>query len=616
VHAAHRFLRDYPDGQLYADLHGYTAGQSPTEPGEVLEVFLKRLGVSAEETPATIEDRSGLLRQLLASRRVLMVLDNAATEEQVRPLMPGAGGSLVLVTSRSVLAGLEVDERIDLDVLAGVEATALLAELIGPERAAAAPQAVAQVAEWCGRLPLALRIAGQLLASRPAWPVAKLAQMLAGERDRLAQLKAGDLQVRAALEVSYAQLADDDARLFRLLGLHPGPDFDVAAAASLAGIEQEAAVQVLDRLATVHLVIEDASGRFGMHDLLRLFARSTCQETDDQASRDAAEARLVRHYTDLADALGSCIDPRLRTAAEQEGMRLPSIREALALFEAERPNLLATLGLASQRGWNEQVVQFSASMGNPLELLHHLDDRLTIAEAQLAAARRAKDTPAEGPALGNLGEAYRGLGRFEEAIGCFQDALAIFRETGDRNSVAMTLNNLGLAYQALQRFEEAIGCLQDALPIRQEVGDQRGEGRTLNNLGIVYKDLRRFEEAIGCYQQDIAICRETGDRYGEGQTFGNLGAAYQELQRFDEAIGCYQDALAIFREVGYRYGEGSILVGLGNVYQQLRQSVRAAACWQDAAAVLRDAGGHEVAELLEQQAANARSRRRRWRRRS
>ena len=207
-----------------------------------------------------MEERSGLLRQLLASRRVLMVLDNAGTEAQVRPLLPGAGGSLVLVTSRSVLPGLEVDERIDLDVLPDDEATALLAGLIGTERAAAEPGAVAQVAGWCGRLPLALRIAGQLLAAHPAWPVAKLAGMLAGERDRLEQLAAGDLQVRAAFEVSYRQLADGDARLFRLLGLHPGPDFDVVAAASLAGIEAEAAGLVLDRLVLAHLVTEDGVG--------------------------------------------------------------------------------------------------------------------------------------------------------------------------------------------------------------------------------------------------------------------------------------------------------------------------------------------------------------------
>ena len=300
VHAAHQLLGEFPDGHLYADLRGYTEGQDPAEPGEVLQVFLRRLGIPAEEVPAGVEERSGLLRQLLASRRVLMVLDNARTEAQVRPLLPGAGGSLVLVTSRSVLVGLEVDERISLDVLPEGEAAAMLAGAIGPDRAAAEPQAAGEVARLCGRLPLALRIAGQLLAAHPAWPVARLAQMLADEQGRLARLGAGDVQVRAAFGVSYEQLAEDDARLFRLLGLHPGPDFTADSAAPLAGTGPEAAGPVLERLAEAHLVNEDASGRFGMHDLLRLFARVTCQEADSPADREAAESRLVSYYAVLA----------------------------------------------------------------------------------------------------------------------------------------------------------------------------------------------------------------------------------------------------------------------------------------------------------------------------
>jgi tetratricopeptide (TPR) repeat protein len=467
-----------------------------------------------------------------------MLLDNARSEAQVRQLLPGAGGTLVIVTSRSVLPGLEVDERIGLDVLATDEATALLAGLIGTERAAAEPGAVNQVRDWCGCLPLALRIAGQLLAAHPAWPVARLAGMLADERDRLGQLSAGDLQVQAAFAVSYRRLAAGDARLFRLLGLHPGPDFDTAAAARLAGIDPGVAGAVLDRLVLASLVTEDAAGRFGMHDLLRLFARGTCLEADDPAARDAAEARLVGYYAELAGFLDSCLDPRLRPAAEkaaeESGGSLPSPREALAMFEAGRLSLLAAVGLAAERGWDEQVGRLSEGMGDSLRLLRYLGDLLAVWEAALVAARRAGDTAAEGRALANLGMAYRELRRFEEAIGCHQDALAIFRETGDRYS----------------------------------------EGRTLNNLGVAYRQLRRFEEAITCYEQDIAICRETGDRYGEGET----------------------------------------LINLGNVHEDMRQPNRAAACWRDAAAAMRDAGDDGEATRLEQLAASARSRRRRWRR--
>ena len=658
VHAAHRLLSEFPDGQLYADLRGYTAGQVAAEPHEVLEMFMRRLGVPAEEIPAGTEERSGLLRQLLASRRVLMVLDNAATEAQVRPLLPGAGGSLVLVTSRSVLPGLEVNERISLDVLAEDEATALLAGLIGPERAAAEPDAIAQVAGLCGRLPLAVRIAGQLLAAHPAWPVARLAQMLADERDRIGQLSAGDLQVRATFTVSYRQLDDGDARMFRLLGLHPGPDLDAEAAASLAGIHPDAAEPVLDRLVLVHLVTEDAPGRFGIHDLLRLFARGTCQEVDDQAVRDAAEARLVRYYADLATFLDACIDPQRRPAlaeaAEQAGGSLPSPREALAMFESERRSLLAALGLAAERGWDRQVLQLSETMGDSLTLLRHLDDLLTVREAALAAVYHAGDTSAEGRALNNLGSAYQELRRFDEAVTRYQEALPIFqqirdrhgegqalnnlgaayqelrrfkeaadsyqealvikRETGDRHGEGQTLGNLGNAYHELRRFRQAVTCHQDALEIFRETGDRHGEGQALNNLGNAYQELRRFDEAVTRYQDALGIFRETGDRYREGQALNNLGNAYQELRRFEEAVDSYQEALAIYRESGDRHGEGQTLNNLGIAHQELRQSDRAAISWRDAAAAMHDAGEPEEAARLEQQAANARPRRRRWRR--
>jgi tetratricopeptide (TPR) repeat protein len=515
VHAAHRLLAGFPDGHLYADLRGYTAGQDPAEPDEVLQVFLRRLGVTADEVPAGLEERSGLLRQVLAGRRVLMVLDNARTEAQVRPLLPGAGGSLVLVTSRSVLPGLEVDERVSLDTLPPGEAEAMLAQVIGKARAGAEPEAVAEVARLCGRLPLALRIAGQLLAAHSAWPVARLARELAGEQERLARLGAGDLQVRSAFEVSYAQLPQDDARLFRLLGLHPGPDFDAGSAAALAGTAGGEAAAVLDRLVGAYLVTEDASGRFTMHDLLRLYARATCRETDTPADREAAETRLVSHYVDLAGFLDSCVDPLLRPAAEQAaeqaGQALPSMRQALGVFQASRPGLLAALALAAQRGWDQQVGRLSDSMTGSLSVLRYLDDLLTVHEAALAAARRAEDRAAEGAALNNLGIAYRQLRRFEEAVDCHQQDIAICRETGDKHGEGQALNSLGNAYQAMRRFEEAVDCHQQALAIRRETGDKHGEGRTLNNLGLTYQAMRQPDRAAACWREAAAAMREADD---------------------------------------------------------------------------------------------------------
>jgi tetratricopeptide (TPR) repeat protein len=598
VHAAHQLLGEFPDGHLYADLRGHSGSQDPTEPGEVLEVFLRSLGVRAEEIPAGLEERSGLLRQVLASRRVLMVLDNARTEAQVRPLLPGAGTSVVLVTSRSVLPGLEADERIGLDVLAEDEAVAMLAGL-GGHRAAADPTAVAEVARLCGRLPLALRLAGQLLATHPTWPVVRLVRLLGSERDRLARFGEGDLQVRAAFEVSYQQLAEEDARLFRMLGLHPGPDFTATAAAALAGAEGEAAESALGRLADAHLVAEDAAGRFALHDLLRLFARAACEQADTPADRDAAETRLVRHYENLAAFLDSCVDPKLRTAAEQDGKPLSSMRQALAVFQAERPALLAALDLATQRGGDEEIRRLSASMGRILTILRYLDDLIIVREAALAAARHVGDTRAEGRALSNLGEAYRELRRFKEAITSYQHALVIFRALDDRGAEGLALNNLGIAYQELRRFEEAITSYQRALVIFREVGDRHEEGLALNSLGIAHRELRRFEEAVAGYQDALVIFRDAGDRHGEAQALANLGSGYRELRRFEEAITSYQQALAIRREVGDRYGEGRTLDNLGDAYGELQRSQEAVISYQQALVIFREVGDrHEEGQTL------------------
>ena len=617
VHAAHRLRPRFPDGQLYADLRGCTEDQAPPEPGGVLGMFLRCLGVSAPEMPAGTEERSGLLRRLLASRRVLMLLDDAAAEAQVRPLLPGAGASLVLITSRSMLPGLAiVDERIGLDVLGAEQAEALLTGLIGNERAAAEPEAMARVRESCGRLPLALRIAGRVLAARPDWPVAWLAGLLDDERDRLAPLPAGNTQVRAAVEVSCRQLADADARLFRLLGLLPGPDFVVPAAASLSGLGLAAAGPMLDRLALASLVTEDAAGRFGMHDLLRVLARQMCHEADDQSVRDAAEARLVGHYAEVADLLDACLDQELLPEAAQvpgqAGGSLPAPGEALAVFETERPGLLAAVGLAERRGWDQQVWRLCDSMGRPLERLCYLDDVLTVQEAALAAVRRAGITPAaEGSTLGNLGSAYLELRRFEEAIACFRDALAVFRHVGDRRAEAVTLDGLGSAYAGSRRFEEAAGCFRDALAIFREIGDWHREGLTLTNLGVAYGGLRRFEEEISCCRHALAIHRETGGPHDLGLPLRNLGLAYYNVGRLEEAIACDRDAVAFYREAGDGYGEGLTLTNLGAAYHKLGRLEEAVACYQDAASVLRDAGDHEQAAHLEQAAANTQAQRRR-----
>jgi tetratricopeptide (TPR) repeat protein len=412
--------------------------------------------------------------------------------------------------------------------------------------------------------------------------------------------------------VSYHQLTDPDQRLFRLLGLHPGPDFDAPVAASLADMDLAATTAALDRLADAHLATEDASGRFTLHDLLRLFARQTCQDSDGPAVRDAAQARLIGHYVELARYLDACRDARQRPAraqaAAQAGESLPSPREALTTFQAEMPNLMAALRLAVQQGWHEKVWQLSAWMQDALSLLHDLDDLLIVSEAALVAARAAKNRAAEDSALNNLGLAYQELGRLEEAIACYEQDLAICREAGDRGSERQTLSNLGIAYKELGRSEEAVTSFLDALAICRETGDRIDEGMALNNLGIAYEEPGRLEEAVACFLDALAIRRETSDRLGEGQTLNNLGNAYMKLGRLEEAVTSFLEALPIRRETGDRYREGLTLGNLGIAYEKLGQLDQAAAAWQDGAQAMRDVGDHEEATRLDLWAADARSR--------
>jgi tetratricopeptide (TPR) repeat protein/transcriptional regulator with XRE-family HTH domain len=602
VHAAHRMLAHFPDGQLFADLRGYSAGQVPAEAPEILDMFLRRLGVDSAELPASIDERSGMLRDKLASRRVLMVLDNVATESQVRALLPGGGLSLVVITSRGSLAGLEGVQRIALDVLPAGQATVLLASLIGRKRAEAEPDTLRQIGDFCGFLPLALQIVGQNLAARPSWTVARLARMLTDEQNRLEALTAGDREVRSAFMVSYRQLPETDARMFRLLGLHPGPDFDVAAAARLTGINTATAELVLDRLALAHLVTENTSARFGIHDLLRLCARQICKAEESQASRDSALRRLFSHFSQLARSVDASLrlqqQPAKADMAKQAAPFLRPGQKALVIFEIERRNLLPILQLAAGQGWHEQVLQLSESMADPLMMLRQQDDLLRLSEIALSAARKTRNTAATTMALRWRGTAYAGLRRFNEAIACFQDALGICQETGDRNGEGRILNNLGSAHQELGQFENAIAWYDDALAICKETGDRLGQGRTLSNLGLAHSELRHFDRAITCHQEALAIRQKAGDRLGQGRTLSNLGLAHSGMGCFDRAITCHQEALAIFRENGDKYAEGHVLANLGLAYSGWRQFPQAIAYYQDALARFREIGDYHEEGLV------------------
>ena len=585
IHAAHKLLDAFPDGHLYADLRGYTEGQKAAEPGEVLAVFLRYLKVSADELPIDLEQRSGLFRQLLSSRRMIVILDNVATEEQVRPLLPGAGSSTVLITSRGTLAGLELDERINLDIFSAEQAVELLTRLVGQKRAEADPDAVLRIATLCGRLPLALRLAGQLLEAHRGWQIARLARLLSNEQRRLDTLAVGDRQIRSAFMVSYRHLRQLDSRVFRRLGLFPGQDFDSPVAVALADVDRDAAEQALDRLALAQLVISDADERFRMHDLLRLFAREVCLAEDDETARDEAFRRLVYHFQALSTFLNSCIDPEhrpfLEKFARQAGVTLPTLRQAVTAFETELQNILAVLALASEQCIYDAVWTIAEQIYDGLSIMWRPGVMVGVYQLAFDAAHAAGNKGAEARALSNLGSAYLHLRQFDKASVAFQDAVIVHRETGDRSSEAETLNNLGNAYADLGQFGGAIASYQEALKIRQDIGERHSQGETLINIGTVHRELGQADKAIATYQEALRIHRETDDKRTEGATLTNLGLIYCQLGQFDQAITSFQDALKINRETGDKYFEGKALNGLGTAYRDLGQFDQAIASFQE-----------------------------------
>ena len=571
------------------------------EPGQALDALLRALGIAAEHIPPGAEARAGLYRSVLAqiSEPVLVIADNASSEAQVRPLLPGPGPHRVVVTSRHTLGSLDA-RLLDVTVLDDAAGVALLDAALhaarpDDERISGDLQAAGRLAAICGGLPLALRIVAALLKADPALGTGELADELAGERGRLEGLRyddgsgAGALSVAAAFELSYRRLDDISARLFRALPLGPGPDLSAAAAAVLADLPASQVRGVLGGLARAHLIeaAPGAAGRWRMHDLLRLYAQRLSDAQADADGREQARDRLLAYYLHTAYAASQHLQALPGTAVPGD---FTGRAGALAWLDAERPSLVAAVSMAVDTGRDQVALRLPLLVAGYFEWRRRFDDWLATTTISLNAARDLGDRHGEGAALNNLGLALQEVRRFDEAITAHQEDLAICRETGDRHGEGMALNNLGVALREVRRLEEAITAHQDAAAIHLETGDRHGEGMALNNLGRVLRGVRRFEEAITAHQYAAAIFRETGDRHGEGTALGNLGLALREVRRLEEAITAHQDAAAIFRETGDRHGEGTALNNLGLALREVRRLEEAITAHQDAAAIYRETG--------------------------
>ena len=599
LHWAHRVADRFPDGQLYVNLRGFDPGGHVTAPAEAVRGFLDAFDVPPERIPASLDAQAGLYRSLLAGRRILVVLDNARDAEQARPLLPGTPTALALVTSRSQLTPLVAADGahpLTLDLLTEAEARELLARRLGPARVAAEPQAAEEIIASCVRLPLALTIAAARAATRPDFPLTTLAAELADAGGRLDALFAGDAatEVRAVFSWSYTALTPPTARLFRLLGLHPGPDTSAAAAASLAGHPLSMVRPLLAELTRASLLAEHIPGRYAFHDLLRAYAADLTHTHDTDDQRHAAVGGLLDYYLHAAYTADRLLQPARDPIAVALVPPAPGVTpehpadygQAMAWLTTEHAVLFATVRLAAGAGFDTHTWQLAWALVTFLERRGHWHDLAAAWQAALDAARRLDDPPARAYAHRLLAYAHLRLRRYPDAHTHLHRALDRYAQTGDRSGQAHTHNSLGSLWERQGRPDQALSHAQQSLALFQAAGNRRGQANALNAVGWSHALLGDHQQALTHCGQALTQFRELGDRDGEADTWDSLGYAHHHLAHHTEAVDCYQHALDLYRDLGARYDEADTLTNLGDTHHAAGDPAAARTAWQQALDIL------------------------------
>ncbi|HEY0999303.1 MAG TPA: BTAD domain-containing putative transcriptional regulator [Streptosporangiaceae bacterium] len=606
VHAAHRARRRFPDGQLYVDLLGATA--APLLPGDVLARFLRDLGVDGRDIPVDEAERAARYRTTLARRRMLVVLDNARDAAQVRPLLPGSASSAVLVTTRSRMPDLASTKLVDLNVLDDDEALKLFVKVVGEERAAAEPEATAELLDACAGLPLAIRICAARLVTRSGWTIRAMAGRLTDEHRRLDEMRAGDLAVRASFEVSFTSLPPstdkqgiDPALAFRLLGLWQGPSISAAAAAALSGVPEYSAEDALEVLVDTHLLESVTTDRYRFHDLLRVYAAERAADDLLAAERDAAVIRLLTWYMRTADAAATAVSPhRYNIVLDPVGTDPPplafaGVDDALAWYDSERANLVAATRQAAASGLHDIAWRLPAPLFSMFNRRGNWAECIATHHIALDSSRQAGNRPGEAWVLNNLGDAL-GVTRDSEGAGHLERSLAIRREIGDRKGEAQAANNLADAYQALGRTEEAVELYRRTLELNREIGYRYGEGVALVNLGSTLLDFDRAPEAIGFLLEAQRTFAELDHLEGAGYALHILGRCYLSLRRDAEALECLSQAVASYQATGNRRRQAATLRSLGTAQNRVGLAAEARESLAQAAVIFTELGDIAQAE--------------------
>ncbi|KJK41954.1 hypothetical protein UK23_39470 [Lentzea aerocolonigenes] len=576
VHVAHRWADRFPDGQLHVNLQGFAA-HPPLSPSAALLRLLGTLGFGRDRVPADLDEQSALLRSALTGRRMVLVLDNAADADQVRPLLPGAPGCVALITSRHDLRGLVVNpgaQVVRLDVLDEAEARAVLLDLVGPVRAQAEPAALRELAATCGHLPLALRIAGANLAADPGCSVASYVLELTS-RGRLAALAIdGDDQsaVRAAFDQSYLRLSGADQTLFRLLGTAPGPDIGVPAAAALAGVDVFDARRALDRLAAAGLLLRTDTGRYGFHDLIREYAADRARGEDT----DTAHTALVTHYLDRATAAARLAFPvpAVRDAPPDPALTEP---DAVRWLDDELYNLLAAVTWAATRPDAQRLAwRMVAVLLGYLRARGHTGEAVSTLVAALRAAVTAGNTEARLSLLNLLGQIFYNLSEWERAAEHHEQMLAIAQELGDPDAEADALHNIGRQVLQLGRPAAALTYSRRSLQICRATGNTELEVQALNSNGLGNLYLGAPLVALDHHEQALSLARELDHRELVHRSLNGRGIAHWALGRLDASAADHDQVLAYCRHAGQRIGELASLACLAEVHLDAGRLDRAA----------------------------------------
>ncbi len=595
IHAAHLLSNRYPH-VFYLGLHAHDPIEEPVDPASGLGILLRTLGVPPERIPATVEERATLWRTQLANRRALIVLDDASDPEQIRPLLPGAAGCLVLITCRRRIIELPGMVWLPLEVLRPDDAASLFTHVVGAERARDTV-AITQVVRLCGYLPLAIHLAGSRFRNHPSWSISDLAARLTRSQLRLSEIRAEDREVAASLELSYRYLTTGQQRLLRQLALHPGAEFSVYAAAAVAGEGSLVATeQALDALLDHHLLEEPEPGRFTFHDLIREYAWHRALADDLEADRRRAVHRILDYYLCLAERAAHVVYPFHRWM-EIELAHVPSAMPSLSArsdfrkwMEVERVNIITVVHHAARNRYEQHASLLAYMLAQFLETWGFWEDAIALYRLAIRTWHEVGDTLGEARALIDLCYTLGHTGRYVEALQCVENALAICRAQADRAGEADALDRMGLILWQSSRFHEALSCHEQALAIWRAINDRHGEADALGHGAMSLWHTSRYGDALKCLGKALLIYREIGDTRGEGRSLNNIADVQQHLGFYAEALDRYQQALVISRDIGDRQGEAISLNNIGNICQRTGRHEESLSYYRKALSIYRDIG--------------------------